>query len=295
MDRPASPVPEVTARTPAVTGGGTGVPFHTIGRMNAVRNPIRPLLSWALAGLLAATLPPAQAQRAITASSGGGGMGTLVLRNVLDELDPCMAIGGAQANDCRAASGGLSQSASIAYASDFGLAMGQTWTQVTAPTNLIQWGLADPSAALLRVRFDYSLRHNFVLGVGGRYDDAQGNVRAWSGYYVYSDVQVEWPPEPVNDPPLDPESFGNAMPPNTGALLLSFFHFDGNVQVVNDELISYFDQARNLRIDAVSIDFFHVEPATSQGGGLVSLPGTLALSGLALALAGGVARRRRSA
>lgn len=264
--------------------------------MSAARTAFRPLLFWALAGLLAATLLPAQAQRAITASSGGGGIGTLVLRNVLDELNPCMAIGGAQANDCRSASGALSQSASIAYASDFGLAMGQTWSRVTAPTNLIQWGLADPSAALLRVRFDYSLRHNFVLGVGGRYTDALGNDQAWSGYYVYSDVQVEWPVEPVNDPALGPESFGNAMPSGTGTLLMSFFNFDGNVQVDDDlNLISYYDQARNLRIDAVSIDFFHVEAAVAQGGGVVPLPGTLALGGLALVLAAGAARRRRPA
>lgn len=251
---------------------------------------IRTLLPWALAGLLCSAAAPALAQRAITSSSGGGGIGTLVLRNVLDVLDPCMVQGGAQSDACRASTGSLAQSASIAFAQDFGSSRGESWTQVTPPINLFRWSLADPAAASLRVQFDYSLRHNFVLGVGGRWTDAGGTVRDWSGYHVYRDVQVENPIEPVNDPALGPESFGNAMPSGFGQLWLDFFHLDPDPFLGDDGgLYNHFDQARGLSIDSVSIDFFHVEPA-AQGGERVPEPGTLALVGLALA---GLALRRR--
>lgn len=259
-------------------------------------------IAWRTLGALAALLVmagAAQAQRPFTSSSGGGGLGDLIVRTVYGTLRACQP-GDAGADGCSMGAGPANAGDAVAYATAFGTSRGELWTYLAdAAAGLSQPVLTaeffGPAAAAARINVLTSFRHNLIMAIDGTWaDPAQGGADTpWTAYFIYRDVQAEDSVDPVNPGPLAPQTFGASLVGHDQRLLVSFFDLLGDPYIDADGgLVQDVGLSAGLRLRSVSTYFFDVATA-APGDVPLPEPGTLLLVGAAVAAAAAQRRRRR--
>lgn len=259
-------------------------------------------IAWRALAALAALLlmaGAAQAQRPFTSSSGGGGLGDMIVRTVYDTLRVCHP-GDAGADGCSMGAGPANAGDAVAYATAFGTSRGELWTYLADATDglpqpPLTLDVIAPAGAGARINVLNSFRHNLIMAIDGTWaDPAQGGAdTAWTAYFIYRDVQAEDDVSPVNAVALAPQTFGASLVGHDQRLFVSFFDLLGDPYVDPDgNLLQDVGLSAGLRLRSVSTYFFDVATA-APGDVPLPEPGTLLLMAAAVVAAAAVQRRRR--